>query len=113
MPLEVGKLSLSSRCRISKEDIHTCPDTGYYATQKMYYYGYKLHAICSIEGIFSRFDLTKASVHDIHYLQDVKLSHQNCVILADKGYLSRNYQLDLFESNHLKMEVPMRKNQHE
>ncbi|KAA6310916.1 hypothetical protein EZS27_037866 [termite gut metagenome] len=107
MPLEVCKLSRSSRCCISKEDIHTSPDTGYCATQKIYYYGYKLYAICSIEGVFSRFDLTKASVHDIHYLQDVKLSHQNCVILADKGYLSRNYQLDLFESNHLKMEVPM------
>jgi hypothetical protein len=44
------------------------------------------------EGVFSGFALTKASVHDIHYLKDVKLSHQNCVILADKGYLSRNYQ---------------------
>ncbi|KAA6321715.1 hypothetical protein EZS27_028664, partial [termite gut metagenome] len=30
---------------------------------------------------------------------------------ADKGYLSRNYQLDLFESNHIQMEVPMRINQ--
>ncbi|KAA6328333.1 hypothetical protein EZS27_022759 [termite gut metagenome] len=111
--LEVFRLSRSSRCAICKEDIHTCPDKGYCATQKMYYYGYKLHAICNIEGVFSRFDLTKASVHDIHYLQDIKLSHQNCVLLADKGYLSRNYQLDLFESNHIKMEVPMRKNQHE
>ncbi|KAA6321527.1 hypothetical protein EZS27_028829 [termite gut metagenome] len=63
--------------------------------------------------IFSDFDLTKASVHDIHYLKDVKLSHQNCVLLADKGYLSRNYQLDLFESNHIQMEVPMRINQHD
>ncbi|KAA6334214.1 hypothetical protein EZS27_017438, partial [termite gut metagenome] len=75
--------------------------------------GYKLHAICSIEGVFSDFDLTKASVHDIHYLKDVKLSHQNCVLLADKGYLSRNYQLDLFESNHIQMEVPMRMNQYD
>ncbi|KAA6344415.1 hypothetical protein EZS27_007968 [termite gut metagenome] len=111
MPLEVCRLSRSSRCSICQEDVHTFPDKGYCVTQKMYYYGYKLHAICSIEGVFSRFDLTKASVDDIHYLKDIKLSHQNCVILADKGYLSRNYQLDLFESNHIQMEVPMRINQ--
>ncbi|KAA6309971.1 hypothetical protein EZS27_038640 [termite gut metagenome] len=113
MPVEICRLSRSSRCHICKENIHTYPDKGYCATQKMYYYGYKLHAICTIEGVFSDFDLTKASVHDIHYLKDVKLSHQNCVILADKGYLSRNYQLDLFESNHIQMEVPMRMNQHD
>ncbi|KAA6314265.1 Plasmid recombination enzyme [termite gut metagenome] len=47
----------------------------------------------------------------IHYLQNVKFSHRNCVLLADKGYLSRNYQLGLFESSHIKMEVPMQTNQ--
>jgi hypothetical protein len=31
------------------------------------------------------------------------------VILGDKGYLSANYQLDLFESKQIKLEVPMRK----
>ncbi|KAA6334433.1 hypothetical protein EZS27_017241, partial [termite gut metagenome] len=113
MPVEICRLSRSSRCRICKEDLHTYPDKGYCATQKIYYYGYKLHAICTIEGVFLDFDLTKASVHDIHYLQDVKLSRPNCIILADKGYLSRNYQLDLFESNHIQMEIPMRMNQHD
>lgn len=34
------------------------------------------------------------------------------MILADKGYLSAEYQLDLFESKQIKLEVPMRKNQH-
>ncbi|KAA6321910.1 hypothetical protein EZS27_028494, partial [termite gut metagenome] len=37
MPVEVWRLSRSSRCRICKEDIHTSPDKGYCATQKMYY----------------------------------------------------------------------------
>ncbi|KAA6308351.1 hypothetical protein EZS27_039968, partial [termite gut metagenome] len=35
MPLEVCRLSRSSRCRICKEDLHTFPDKGYCATQKM------------------------------------------------------------------------------
>ena len=72
MPLEVCKLSRSSRKGICRESFDTSPDNGYCATQKMYYYGYKLHAACNIEGVFSDFELTKASVHDIHYLKNIK-----------------------------------------
>lgn len=112
MPLEVCKLSRSSRRGICCEDFQTSPDKGYCATQKMYYYGYKLHAVCDINGIICDFDLTKASVHDIHYLQDIKQRYSNCTILGDKGYLSIDYQLDLFEQNNIRLEIPMRRNQH-
>ena len=71
-----------------------------------------LHAVCNIDGVFSDFDLTKASVHDIHYLKDVKHNHNKCVILGDKAYLSKEYQSDLFHSNQIRLEVPMRSNQH-
>ena len=33
------------------------------------------------------------------------------MILGNKGYLSANYQLDLFERKQIKLEIPMRKNQ--
>lgn len=112
MPLEVCKLSRSSRSRICKDDYLTSPDKGYCATQKMFYYGYKLHAMCSIDGVFSDFELTKASVHDIHYLKNIKLTRRNCTVLGDKGYLNAGYQLDLFHSNQIRLEVPMRTNQH-
>lgn len=46
-----------------------------------------------------------------YYLKDIKTQFNNCVILGDKGYLSADYQLDLFESKQIKLEVPMRKNQ--
>ena len=42
----------------------------------------------------------------------VKHQFNDCVILGDKGYLSADYQLDLFESKQIKLEIPMRKNQH-
>ncbi len=72
MPLEVVKLLRNSWSNICKESFHTSPDKGYCASQKMHYYGYKLHAICSIDGVFKSFDISKASVHDIHYLKDIK-----------------------------------------
>ena len=111
MPLEVCKLSRSTRKGICREDFETSPDNGYCATQKMYYYGYKLHAVCNTDGVFSDFELTKASVHDIHYLKNIKLNHCNCTVMGDKGYLSVDHQLNLFEQNNIRLEVPMRINQ--
>lgn len=111
MPLEVCKLSRSSRPSICKEGYETAPDKGYCASQNNNYYGYKLHAVCIIDGVFTDFDLTGASTHDIHYLKDIKNLYQNCTVLGDKGYLSIDYQRDLFSSKQIKLEVPMRRNQ--
>lgn len=111
MPLEVVRLSRSNSSKICKEDFYSSPNKGYCASQNMHFYGYKIHAVCSIEGVFKSFDISKASVHDIYYLNDIKNQFNNCVILGDKGYLSADYQLDLFESKQIKLEVPMRKNQ--
>jgi len=111
MPLEVVKLARSNSSKICKEEFYSAPNRGFCASQNMHYYGYKIHAVCSIEGVFKSFDISKASVHDIHYLKDIKEQFNNCVILGDKGYLSTDYQLDLFESKQIRLEVPMRKNQ--
>ena len=35
----------------------------------------------------------------------------DCVLLANKGYLSVDYQLDLFEKSNIKLETPMMANQ--
>lgn len=112
MPLEICKLSRSVRSSICKEDYTTAPNKGYCASQKSHYYGYKLHAVCTTSGVFTSFDLTEASVHDIHYLKDIKHLYQDCTILGDKGYLSIDYQLDLFQTRNIQLEVPMRTNQH-
>ncbi|PHQ56036.1 MAG: hypothetical protein COC16_04040 [Lutibacter sp.] len=55
MPLEVVKLSRSTRSKICKEDFYTSPNKGYCASQSMYYYGYKIHAVCLIEAELSIF----------------------------------------------------------
>lgn len=111
MPLEVCKLSRSNRTKICKENFYSAPDKGFCASQQMHFYGYKLHAVCSVNGVFESIDITKASIHDIHFLKDIKTQLTNCVLLGDKGYLSANYQLDLFETAKIKLETPMRKNQ--
>lgn len=111
MPLEACKLSRSTRSKICKENFYSSPDRGFCASQQMYFYGYKLHAVCSVAGIFKSIDISKASLHDIHYLKDIKQQLSDCVLLGDKGYLSEEQQLDLFETAKIKLEVPMRINQ--
>ncbi len=111
MPLEVCKVARGKRARICLEDVHTAPEFGFCASQNQYYYGYKIHGICSLSGVIMSYDLTKANVSDVHYLQDVKNDYHDCMILADKGYLSGEYQLNLFEESRIRLNTPMRSNQ--
>jgi hypothetical protein len=113
MPVEVCKLSRSRRSKVCKENFETAPDKGFCSAQNSFYYGYKLHGICSADGIFNSFDLTKASVHDIHYLQDVKEQISNAYLLGDRAYLSEKIQIDLFSYANIKLNTPMRSNQHD
>lgn len=76
----------------------------------MYYYGYKLHALCSIRGVIHSYDMTADNVHDLQYLKDVRLEYHDCMILGDKGYLSAPVQLNLFESANIILDVPYRLN---
>lgn len=111
MPLEVCKFSRAKRISIFKEEFETAPAFGYCAAQQLTYFGYKLHSIISINGVISSFDLSKANVSDIHYLQDVRDYYKDCTILGDKAYLSNPLQQELFKENKLLINTPMRNNQ--
>lgn len=112
MPLEVCKLSRSGRSTVCKENQYSQPNKGYCAAQGSTYYGYKLHAVCSVRGIFHSVDLSPASVHDIHYLKDINTQLSDCTLIGDKGYLSAEVQLNLFESCNIKLSTPIRANQY-
>ena len=113
IPIPVCQIAREKRSRICKETFENAPDKGFSAVSKSYYYGYKLHLITSVRGVFQSMDMTKASIHDIHYLSDVKYSGlNNCVLLGDKGYLSKTHQLDLFTCCNINLATPSRNNQH-
>ena len=76
-PIEACRFARSRRCNMGKKDFEKVPSIGYFPSQSIYYYGYKTHAVCGLSGIIHSFDLTKASVHDIHYLKDVKVDYSN------------------------------------
>lgn len=112
-PIEVCRLARAKRCSMGRKDYEKAPAIGYCASQGVYYYGYKLHALCGLSGVIHSFDLTKANVHGIHYLKDVKVDYGNCTVIGDKGYINAQVQLDLFETANIRIEVPYRANQKE
>jgi len=111
MPLEVCKFARHNRAKVCKEEFATAPSKGFCASQNNWFYGYKLHGVCSLSGVFHSLDITKASVHDVHFLKNIKQQLSDCVLLGDRGYLSETCQLDLFETANIKLETPMRNNQ--
>lgn len=111
MPLEICKISRSTRSKICKDEQYCYPNRGFCASQQMSFYGYKLHAVCSLSGVFQSIDLSPASIHDIHFLKDIKEQLADCILLGDKGYLSSEAQVDLFNYANITLETPKRINQ--
>lgn len=112
MPVPVCKIVREKRSKICRENFETAPDKGYSAVNKAWYFGYKMHLVTSAKGVFYSMDLSKASVHDVLYLNDVKYSGlNNCVLIGDKGYLSSTCKTDLFTYANIGLETPMRTNQ--
>lgn len=111
MPLEVCKISREKRAKVCKERFESAPDKGFCASQDFYFYGYKLQGVCSVNGVFHSIELTKASVHDATFLQEMNSQLSDCVLIGDKGYLSSSLQLDLFHTSNVTLDTPMRKNQ--
>lgn len=112
IPVPVCQIAREKRSKVCKENFETSPDKGFSAVQNNYYYGYKLHVVTTLEGVFTSMDLTKASVHDIHYLNDIngtKISR--CKLIGDKGYRSMEYQCNLFDTAQIQLITPMRNNQ--
>ncbi|MCP3680317.1 MAG: IS982 family transposase [Gammaproteobacteria bacterium] len=111
MPSPICKYARAGRSNICAT-YEIQPSFGYNASQKCKYFGYKLHAVCDKNGVFHSFDLTPAHIHDVNYLKDVKYNLSNCTLIGDRGYISTEYQTDLFTQSNINLSVPMRKNQH-
>jgi len=111
LPIEICKFARAKRIKICKENTETAPEYGYCAAQNTHYFGYKFHGVCSLKGVVTSFDLSKANHDDILYLRDIEPYYADCLMLGDKAYLDSEYQLELFEIRGIQLDTPMRSNQ--
>lgn len=83
-PLAVCKFGRARYCRAFRgqgADYGRCP------SKKETYFGYKVHALTTLEGYITSFEITPASVDDREGLRDLAGGIWGAVILADKGYV--------------------------
>jgi len=112
IPIPVCKNARANRLKVCCENFESSPDKGYSAINRQYYTGYKLHLVTSIEGVSVSYDITKASVHDIHFLNDVKYSGlNNATLIGDGAYISSECKIDLFETCKITLAAPAKKSQ--
>ncbi|HLR76701.1 MAG TPA: IS982 family transposase [Balneolaceae bacterium] len=112
IPVPVAHIAREHATKVCRENFDTAPDKGYSAVLSQFYIGYKLHLLVSLNGVYQRMELTKASVHDSQYLKNIKTSGiKDSLLLADRGYLSEYHQIDLFYNCGIELQTPMRSNQ--
>lgn len=111
IPLPICANPRIMRSTSCKEDELVQPDRGYHASHKQFYYGFKMQLLITEKGVPLSGSLFPASCHDtqaLTYLQED--GHQNCELIADKGYISTNQQLTLFNTLSIKLITPLRSN---
>jgi hypothetical protein len=112
MPIPICNIARANSISVCKENFESAPDKGYSSITKTYFMGYKLHLVTSARGVFHSMQLSKASVHDIHFLTEIKNSGlNNCLLLGDKGYISTEQKTDLFHTAKIELQTPNRANQ--
>ena len=93
-PLAVCKFGRARYCRSFREDganYGRCP------SKKETYFGFKVHALITIEGYITAFEITPASIDDREGLRDFAENHLCLTILGDKGYTGERLWEDMRE----------------
>lgn len=86
-PLAVCKFGRARYCHSFRgygADYGKCP------SKKETYFDYNVHAMITLEGYITTFEITPASTDDREGLRDIVEGQSGLVILGDKGYIGEN-----------------------
>lgn len=86
MPFEVCKLSRERCSKVCTSGFQTAPSKGFCASQQLHFNGYKLHRICSANGIVNSIELTKTNIHYTTFLKEFNIQLTDCLLFGDKGH---------------------------
>lgn len=111
MPLKVCRMARRHRNMIGKDGQFGFAQVGKCAAQDEYYFGFKLHATCTVDGVIATIAITPANVDDRKFLKNIRYDFQNCTIIGDKGYISQEYKQLLKEKANINILTDARKNQ--
>jgi hypothetical protein len=76
-PQRFVNLLVIEEIKICKKETETAASRGFCASQNTWFYGYKLHGVCSISVFLHSLDITKAEVQNVHFLKNIKQQMSN------------------------------------
>jgi len=107
MPLPVCKRARASRCR----KVRGKAFCGYCAAKDEKFFGWRLHLICTEQGVPVSFDLLPASEHDLTPIHELTVSlPKGATVFGDKGYVSDPDALSIFAACGVRLVSIRRKN---
>jgi len=95
-PLEVCKFGRAHFCRSFRSDganYGKCP------SKKETYFGFKVHALITLDGFITAFDITPASTDDREGLRDLMGEQYTLSVIGDKGYVGEQLREDMQDRN--------------
>ena len=95
-PLEVCKFGRAHFCRSFKSD---GADYGKCPSKKETYFGFKVHALITLDGFITAFDITPASTDDREGLRDLMGEQYTLSVIGDKGYVGEQLREDMEYQN--------------
>nr|WSZ94244.1 IS982 family transposase [Streptomyces sp. NBC_00857]WSZ95640.1 IS982 family transposase [Streptomyces sp. NBC_00857]WSZ95893.1 IS982 family transposase [Streptomyces sp. NBC_00857]WSZ96524.1 IS982 family transposase [Streptomyces sp. NBC_00857]WSZ96799.1 IS982 family transposase [Streptomyces sp. NBC_00857] len=108
-----------SRETAKRSDLAGWAEYGYCASHSRYFWGLRLHLVCTLGGLPILFALTGAKADERETLRDmldtapeVAADHPGQTIIGDKNYFGREFEQDLTE-RHLDLLRPARKGEAE
>jgi hypothetical protein len=84
---------------------------GYVSAKKIYIYGYRLQVLVTLRGVILDFVLLPAAYKDSQGVMDLLERHWGLCVLADKGFVSQEARLLLWQKFHVLLLAITRKNQ--
>jgi hypothetical protein len=107
MPLPVCKRARARRCKKVRGQAFC----GYCAAKREKFFGFRLHLVCTAEGVPVAFDLLPASEHDLTALHELAFAlPKGASLFGDKGFISEADALSLWEATGVRLVTPRRKN---
>lgn len=94
-----------------RSDFRGSANFGYCVSRKLYYFGYKLVLVTTLDGIPVVYDLVPANTDERQAAEAVIDRLTNATVLGDKGFLGVEWQDQMHQQTGTTFVTPKRKNQ--
>ena len=107
MPLPVCRRARARRCR----KVRGAAYCGYCAAKREKFFGWRLHLVCTADGLPVAFDLLPASEQDLTPIHELLFAlPSGASVFGDKGYLSAPDAASLLQATGVRLVAAHRKN---